>query len=278
MKFCYLDETGTGEEPVVILVAIIVDVQRMNLTKREWKGLFESLSELATKPVRQIHARDLIPGNGEWRGVDASTRHQVVDTILAWIAKRKHKITFAAVDKKKFCSLSDDSIRKTDLVNEWNTSAYHIVLSLQKLHKNEKGNKGDTLLIFDMHRPPKDLIRLIVDPPAWSDSYYDKKKNKDSLDNIIDVPFFADSQYIPLVQVADLICYILRYYCEYIDYEKRTHKPDVFAHYERWVQRIQEQCIDTSFRYVAKGRACETAIFFRELAPNSLRKLKTGKA
>ena len=53
MKFCYLDETGTGQNTAVILVGIVVDVQRMDLTKREWNRLFQEISNLARKPIKR---------------------------------------------------------------------------------------------------------------------------------------------------------------------------------------------------------------------------------
>ena len=107
MKFCYLDETGTGQDTVVIVVGVVVDVQRMNRTKQEWQKLFEDISNLAHKPIREIHAKDLIPGNSEWRGVHGDVRADIVTTILKWLVDRKHKVTFSAIDKAKFAVCSD---------------------------------------------------------------------------------------------------------------------------------------------------------------------------
>ena len=101
MKFCYLDETGTGKESVVIMVAMIIDIQRMNRTKLEWSDLFDELSRLANKPISEIHAKDLIPGHGAWHKIHPKVRVQVVDGILHWIENRKHKITFSAIDKSR---------------------------------------------------------------------------------------------------------------------------------------------------------------------------------
>lgn len=33
MKLCYCDESGTGNEPVAVMVGIVVDTKRMHLTK-----------------------------------------------------------------------------------------------------------------------------------------------------------------------------------------------------------------------------------------------------
>lgn len=34
MKFCYLDETGTGTEPFALIIGILVDANRMKPTKK----------------------------------------------------------------------------------------------------------------------------------------------------------------------------------------------------------------------------------------------------
>ena len=40
MKFCYLDETGTGSEPIAIIIGILVDAYRMKPTKKDWDEKF----------------------------------------------------------------------------------------------------------------------------------------------------------------------------------------------------------------------------------------------
>jgi hypothetical protein len=54
MKFCYIDESGTGEEPYALMVGIIVDTQRMSLTKQHWKGLLAALSEVVGRLISEI--------------------------------------------------------------------------------------------------------------------------------------------------------------------------------------------------------------------------------
>jgi len=50
MKFCYLDESGIGDEPYAVMVGIIVDAQRMHVLnligtifysfyRISWKGM-----------------------------------------------------------------------------------------------------------------------------------------------------------------------------------------------------------------------------------------------
>ena len=42
MKFCYVDESGKGSEPVLVLAGIIADAHRMHVTKSDWLGILKS--------------------------------------------------------------------------------------------------------------------------------------------------------------------------------------------------------------------------------------------
>jgi hypothetical protein len=55
MKFCYFDESGTGEEPFSVMVGVIVDSQRMRLTKEHWDSLLQSLSAKIGKDISELH-------------------------------------------------------------------------------------------------------------------------------------------------------------------------------------------------------------------------------
>lgn len=270
MKFCYLDETGTGQDTVVIVAGVIVDVIRMNRTKQEWESLFDQVSRLSKKPITEMHAKDLIPGNGEWYGVDPQVRDEVVDTILDWLTERNHKVTFSAVDRARFKASSDDRVH--DLRDEWCAASFHVVLTLQKAHKSISNNKGHTLLIFDKGKDPTRLISLLRTPPDWSDSYYSRAPRQIQLDQIVDVPYFADSKFLPLIQIADLIGYILRRYADLHDYESTEKYDGELIKYERWIGKIRGTCLKTSMRYMKHG-GCDTSKFYRELAPESLRYL-----
>ena len=272
MKFCYLDESGGKDTGIMVLGGIVVDSQRMNLAKREYADLLSTLSGLASRQVSEIHAKDLIPGRKAWHGVVANSRKMVVKRILDWLAERKHRITFAAISVKRFMDLCEtDEIAKT-LVNPWTAAAFHNVLAIQKAHQSEKKNKGDTLLIFDQGRPLQYLLNLLDDPPTWTDEYYGYKAPDSQLSTIVDVPYYADSQRVVLIQIADLCCYILRRYAELKDLKSGERYAGELQQYTTWVQQIQKRLIATSHRY-RKQQPCVATKFFTDLAPSSLTKL-----
>lgn len=105
-----------------------------------------------------------------------------------------------------------------ELNTVWRFLGFHLILSLQKKFQKEEKTKGNTILIFDNEeRERARFTDLIINPSAWSDLYYDKSKNQKRLDQIVDVPYFADSKEVSLIQVADFVAFFLRRYLEIKD-------------------------------------------------------------
>jgi hypothetical protein len=49
----------------------------------------------------------------------------------------------------------------------------------------------------------RSFTKLLLNPPAWSDTYYGRKKKQEQPDQIVDVPHFVDSKEVALIQLAD---------------------------------------------------------------------------
>ena len=90
----------------------------------------------------------------------------------------------------------------------------HLILGLQRHHQNVKKNKGHTLFVFDHVSEGEELLELVRNLPEELGEFYSQKSGSIPLDQLIDVPYFADSQDVELIQVADLIAFILRLYSE----------------------------------------------------------------
>ena len=61
MKICYFDESGTGHEPVAVVIGIVVDTQRMHVTKEHWIKLLSNLSDIVGKPLQGM--RPAVPSS-----------------------------------------------------------------------------------------------------------------------------------------------------------------------------------------------------------------------
>ena len=146
---------------------------------------------------------------GWWRKIS------LIREIIEWMVDRKHTVTFGAVSRAAL----DAARPKFDLgglekATEWSVAAMHLVLSIQKQYQREKNNKGKTLFIFDNAGRREEFVKLVLDPPPATGAFYKQKRKELPLNQVIDVPYFADSRHVGLIQVADLIAYLLRLYAE----------------------------------------------------------------
>jgi len=271
MKFCYLDESGTGDEPYAVMAGVVVDTYRMNVTKYDWQALLDYLSELIGRPVPEIHTRDFYPGNGVWRGLDGPKRGAVISAVFNWLKDRKHRVVFSAVDKALYREVEERGEIREGIQTLWQCLGLHIALALQKKLKTCGKNKGNTLLVFDRETSEEAKFpELVKAPPAWTDEYYGHEKEQRRLNQIIDVPYFADSKHVGLIQMADVAAFFLRRYIEI----KTDAKPPKYEGEEdkvaEWVALMCERHISTSAAYPKMGRNPATD-FFWTLAPDCIR-------
>lgn len=277
LKFCYSDESGLGVEPYLIMAGVIVDAQRMHVTKDDWTDLLSILSKVTERTIHEFHTRDFYAGNGPWRGMTGPHRAEVIDAIFKWWAERRHGVTFTAIDKAEHALRLADGALLAGCETPWRTAALHLILSIQKQHQREERNKGHTVLFFD--REPKEeapLTALVAKPPGWTDEYYSRGKKQAQLDQIVDVPFFGDSKEVLLVQVADLIAYVLRRYVEIQEGRIVGQYRGEDDRLSRWVKVIAERCMPAAARWPAKGLT-DADRMFQGLAPASLRAIGRDK-
>jgi len=273
MKLCYCDESGTGDEPIAVMVGIIVDSQRMHVTKNNWRELLVELSLVVDKPVEELHTRNFYAGNDEWRALRGDQRSAIITLTFNWLQARKHDIVYTSVEKATFY----ESIKTEKFPNEintiWRFMGLHLLLSVQKAHQRLEKTKGHTIFIFDNEE--RERIRftdLIANPPTWTDSYYKKKKKQQQFDRIIDVPYFGDSTEVYLLQLADFVAFFLRKYAEITggySKEKYEHEADKIS---RWITTLKSCSLSPSIIYPATGR-CKCADIFFTHAPEVLRNL-----
>jgi len=51
MQFVYIDESGTGNEPVSVMAGVIADSYRMRPTKADWNDLLRQLSQIVGREI-----------------------------------------------------------------------------------------------------------------------------------------------------------------------------------------------------------------------------------
>lgn len=271
MKFAYIDESGTGDEPFAVMAGIIVDAQRMRPTKEEWASLLGVLSEIVEREVKEFHTRDFYAGNSPWRGLEGKQRAEIITAIFNWFQDRRHHIIFSAIDKQQLNDNYNEHPFTESLGSLWKILASHFALSVQRAYQGQKSNKGNTVLIFDTHdKDEKEYAKLILNPPEWTDTYYEKSNKQRQLDQIIDVPHFVDSEHVGMIQLADCVSFFLRRNFELVHGNNAQRYDGETEIVSSWVESILERCVSMPSMYPKRGR-CEAAEYFYQLAPESVK-------
>jgi hypothetical protein len=272
MKFCYCDESGTGDEPIAVMVGIVVDAQRMHLTKQDWTELLDALSSVVGRTILELHTRDFYAGNSMWRRLDGERRSRIITQICDWLTDRKHRLVYSAVVKDRYFEGRSSGDIPDELNTPWRFLGFHIILAVQKAHQRLKKKKGNTVFVFDNEeRERLRFTDLIQRSPAWSDAYYTRSEDQPPLDQVIDVPYFADSRDVGMLQLADLAAYFLRRFAEIEEGLSKPKYADEPEKVSAWAEALRERAVDRSALYAVKGRTEAMDLFYR-YAPESIRK------
>jgi len=63
--FAYVDETGIdGVSPLMVMVGIVVNDERLNRTQGEFAAIFENLGELVSGTLKELKYSDMLAGAG----------------------------------------------------------------------------------------------------------------------------------------------------------------------------------------------------------------------
>jgi hypothetical protein len=149
MKFCYVDESGTGNEPIAVMVGIVVDAQRMRITKDHWQEFLNTLSRMVGREVTEIHTRDFYSGKSIWQSLDGNLRANIISAVFDWLRDRKHQVVYASVDKERYREQVTSGLIPKEINTVWRYMAFHLMLSMQKANQRVRLNKGNTVFIFD---------------------------------------------------------------------------------------------------------------------------------
>lgn len=273
MKVCYFDESGTGQEPIAVMVGVVVDSQRMHVTKDHWSTLLDNLSQIAGKKLQELHTKDFYVGSGPFRGLSGSDRAAYISEIMGWFCERKHAFVYSAVDKQVYQAAYAAGQVPPELKTPWLSAAFHTILALQRANQGYEKTKGHTLLVFDHKGHDEEpLAELVSSPPPWSDAYYSRNKKQQPLSHIIDSPYFVASHRVPLIQVADFLAYFLRRYAELQADTSVAKYAEEEQKISQWVSTVASRAISANHIYPARGR-CKCADTFNSYCPESLRRL-----
>jgi hypothetical protein len=205
--------------------------------------------------------------------MDGAQRSQVLEAIFKWMADRKHDVVYSSVVRETYHQNFALHNIPDELNTLWRFLGFHLVLSVQRAYQGKKKNKGNTLFVFDQeHKEQMRFTDVLMRPPDWSDEYYSRNNKQEQLDQVVDVPYFGDSQDVSLIQLADVCSFFLRRYAEI----KSGAVPEKYAGEEEkvshWMEIFASRSIGHPFIYPKKGRSTSEDLFFQN-APAAIREL-----
>lgn len=277
MYACYIDESGhCGErydanQPVEVVCGVITDITKLFKTQRDHHRILRILDENRI-PISELKAKEIYRGKNTWYGIKHEVRYSVIDQLLEWADERTCKYIVCPIDSAKFferkrngCSVSNT------LKFPYEAGAMNVVLAVERFKSGTKKNKGKTLVVFDeQHAHDGSIIKLIESDLTFTDGYTGykvsrSKKQPPRLDEIIDVPFFSKSHLSTLIQLSDLVAFIVNRYILLTVFGKEESYTNEIKQIEKWYSIIHENAIPHAhINPPAKDELCN---FYREVRP-----------
>lgn len=230
MYFCYVDESGhcgtryDPNQPVEVLVGVISDATKIHKTNREHSNYLKALLLQHGIVITELKSAQIFRGRKEWASVQADVRKQVFKDLLKWVSVRGCRLVVCPIDSKIFFELKTaNNALATKFQYPYEAGAFNILISLQRLKYGTESNKGKTVVIFDEEgEHDKRFIKMLSDDLTFTDIFTQIKLPKrratqndiERLCQIIDVPFFSKSEHSQLIQIADLVAFVVARYIQ----------------------------------------------------------------
>jgi hypothetical protein len=279
MKVCYVDESGTAQDPVLVMVGVVADAARLHKTSRELAKFFEQIKSVFPEDLKELKGSRILYGKGGWRNVDPEKRKKIFADLSTWLGERKHDVVLSAIDNAKLTAANKtgNNVAAAVTGNAWVAAGLNIALQLQAKHQGEPSNKGNTFLFIDdnsQHFPA--LCDVLWSPTAWLDGYYPRAKKQEHLDQIIDTAFAVRSHHCALVQIADLLAFVFRRYFELANSLNKPEWPEEATFINQCVVSILPRLYSNAGGMKATN-TCPCATWYRSVAPKCYDALLKGK-
>lgn len=262
MFLCYVDESGYNgkkfnpAQPVQTMAGIFPNLYNFHKSDAEFKKVFEIINQKI--PIDEIKATEIYRGRKSWKEIKPAIRDKVIEFYIKWICDRNHKFIITAIDNKQFFRIkkaNSEHVFFKLFPYPWLLSAFHLSLVIQKCNRCKRGNKGKTILVFDEQDAFEEaLCELIFDPPDFIDEYvkFEKKKEKERLNQIVDSAYFVKSHHSSMAQVVDILSFLYRLYLELNHYGFDEAYDGEREKISTWISMVQNKFISYTAIYPKK--------------------------
>jgi hypothetical protein len=282
MYFCYVDESGhcgikfNPEQPVEVLVGVVSDATKIHKTNREHSNFLKELLNKHGVEISELKSAEIFRGRKEWGSVAPEVRKQVFKDLLKWVRNRSCKLIVCPIDSSKFFELKkqDHELAKK-LHFPYEAGSLNVLLSLQRMKYGSAKNKGKTVVIFDEEgEHDKRLIRLLAEDLSFTDEFTqiqisNSKKKQEEIERlcqIVDIPFFSKSEHSQLIQIADLVAFVVSRYIQLKSFNVVPAFADELTVIEEFYLGVKDSVVPAAhINPPSKGDSL--AAFYQEIRP-----------
>jgi len=250
MHFFYLDESGdTGDnlndpnQPIFVLGGISLRDEGWNKTQSELDKIFNEYFEGAIPEDFELHTKQLLSPNGDgpFQNHDMDDRTGLVQEILDLIEKRKHGVHFIALNKNKLCDAECCVELPYNTESPYLVAFDYMVTYINWYVKKHLGSSARAMVIFDR----KDQYHTEIERITRNRRFKGPKAHR--VKWIVEFSYSVDSKKNPMIQLSDLIIFLIR---RFLEIEKGHHPDwtedacDFYAScYDQVIKRVKRQKI-----------------------------------
>ncbi len=282
MYFCYVDESGQcgtkfdPNQPVEVLVGVVSEATKIHKTNREHSSFLKELLHKHGAEVSELKSAQIFRGRKEWSSIAPDVRKQIFKDLLKWVNNRSCKLIVCPIDSAKYFELKKQGHEMANKLHfPYETGSLNVLLSLQRMKYGSPSNKGKTVVKFDEEgEHDKRLIKLLSDDLSFTDAFTQveipkSKKRQAELERfcqIVDIPFFSKSEHSQLIQIADLVAFVVSRYIQLKSFGVSPAFEDELAVIEEFYVGVKDSLVTPAhINPPAKGDALTS--FYQEIRP-----------
>lgn len=261
MHFYYLDEAGCNgrdlsnpESPIFVLGSLIVSDEKWNTTNEKFTEIISDYFQVVPNNF-ELHSEQLLSpdGDGPFAGHERERRNRLANEMLDLIVDKSHHTAYYAIDKN---ALADKLPPNIEIKAYLDFGAPYLIsfdylLSLFEWYTKDKlGQSARALIILDEKEEFQDEIRSVVKYQK-----YEVPKSR-RLKWIVEFSYPISSHSNPMVQLADLISYLIKKYLEIENGYRDEYSEEVKNIYRDFYSKIHQRLIRKQIkRYDERVRA-----------------------
>lgn len=231
MYLFYADESGFSksakyepQQPVLVTAGILVNTNDLPNAINEFDNALTYVNTLLSAPVNELKFAEIRNHRRYRFAIHAMQgRADLLDKIIREFKEAvKFKIVYCAIDSQEYArNKKTEEVLNKQLKHPYLVATYGMLNTLNKYQLNKPNNNGKTIVVLDEQDMYQRTIEQLIKEPIHVKPF----------NQILDTSYFGKSHYSKLIQMADLIAGIFRYYLM----RKKQGKED-----DHWVPRLHQ--------------------------------------